>query len=330
MTNPNASYGDILSTTLQLLEDEIVDNVSNNNALLYELKSRDQIKPFDGGPKIVQPLEYAENVTYTRYSGYEPIDITPSTTFTAAEYQIKQIALTVSMSGLEMIQNSGKSQMKDLMEARIKNCKHTFENNFETDLFSDGTGTGGKQIGGLQLLLADVEGSGTVGGISRTSYSWWRHYVYQALTDGGAVASSSNIQIYMRRVLNSIFAGTDKPSVILSDGAYYNLFWESLVAIQRITQDGGNNKMAKAGFQSLLFETIPVVNCSGLGAACPANHMYFINGNYLYLRPFKGRNFTQLDPTRHSINQDAEVRIMAWAGNLTGSNFRKQGLLINT
>lgn len=327
MAYPNASYGDILSTTIQLLQDDIVDQISNNNALLFELKGRDQIKPFDGGPKIVQPLEYAENGTYQRYQGYETLDITPSQVFTAAEYNIKQIAISVSMSGLEMIQNSGKSQMKDLMEARLKNARHTLDNNFETDLWSDGTGSGGKQVGGMQLLIPDDPTTGTVGGISRASYSWWQPYHYHGAADGGAAVSSVNISTYMKRVLNGVFVGKERPTVIMADGTYYTYYWESLAAIQRFQSDQKNN-MASGGFDSVLFESIPVVNCGGLGGACPAAHMYFINGKYLYLRPFKGRQFTELNPTRHSVNQDAEVRLIAWAGNLTLSNGRKQGLLV--
>jgi hypothetical protein len=328
MATPNASYGDILSTTLQLLQGEIEDNISNNNAFFFELKDKGNIKTFDGGPKIVQPLEYAENQTVQWYSGYEQLDITPSPAFTAAEYEIKQLSISVSISGLEQIKNAGKSQMFDLMEARIKNAKHTYENEMERAVFAPGTGSGGKEIGGLQLLLADVEGSGTVGGISRSSYSWWQHYVYQALTDGGAVASVANIQTYMRRVWNQIFARTDKPTIILMDNNYYILFEESLTSIQRIQSD--SNKLAKAGFNAYMFNNCPVVNCGGLGGEIPANHAYFINGNYIYLRPFSGRQFTSLNPTRHSLNQDAEVRLQVWAGNMTGSNFRRQGLLINT
>lgn len=327
MAYPNASYGDILSTTIQMLQPEIEEQILNNNALTFELKSRDQVKPFDGGPKIVQPLEYAANGTVQWYQGYEQLDITPSQVFTAAEFLIKQLSGTVSLSGLEMIQNSGKSQMFDLMEQRIKNLRHTLENDFETACWGDGTGSSGKQITGIQAIIPDNPLSGTYGGISHATYTWWRSQYYRGVTDGGAAVASSNIQLYMRRVLNLLFTRQDKPTLITADGTYYNYLWESLVAIQRFVDE---NKLAKGGFQSISFEGIPVVNCGGLGTSSnhPSAHMYFMNGNYLYLRPFKGRQFVELNPTRHSISQDAEVRIVGWAGNLTCSNRRKQGVLI--
>lgn len=55
--------------------------------------------------------------------------------------------------------------MIDLLEARIGNAERTFRNNLSNDMYSDGTADGGKQIGGLQLLVSDVNNSGTVGGM---------------------------------------------------------------------------------------------------------------------------------------------------------------------
>ena len=66
----------------------------------------------------------------------------------------------------------------------------------------------------------------------------------------------------------------------------------------------------------------------GLGGACPANHMYLLNTDYIYLRPHKDRQLTQLNPERFAVNQDAVVRILGWAGNLTISNCRHQGVII--
>ena len=44
------------------------------------------------------------------------------------------------------------------------------------------------------------------------------------------------------------------------------------------------------------------------------------NTNYLFLRPHRDRNMVPLDPDRFSINQDAMIRLIGWAGNMTVSN----------
>jgi hypothetical protein len=70
-----------------------------------------------------------------------------------------------------------------------------------------------------------------------------------------------------------------------------------------------------------------VVADGAIGAACPANHMYFLNTDYIKYRPSSKRNMTPLDSVA-SINQDASVKLIVWAGNLTLSNAQLQGVLI--
>jgi hypothetical protein len=174
MASPNLS--EIVTTTLRNRSGKLADNVTSNNALLNRLNKKGNVKPVDGGRTIVQELDYQENGTFKRYSGYETLDISPSEVFSAAEFDWKQGAVSVSISGLEELQNSGSERVIDLLESRIKNAERTMANNVSNDLYSDGTASGGKQIGGLQHIIADAPSTGTVGGINRATYSFWRNY----------------------------------------------------------------------------------------------------------------------------------------------------------
>lgn len=320
MASPN--YSEIVSTTLFNQSSDIADSVTENNALLKRLKQRDRIKPFSGGYEIRQALEYAENSTYTRYSGYDTLNISPSDVFTAAAFQIKQASVAVSISGLEELQNSGEEQITDLLEGRINNAKRTMTNNLAADVYSDGTADGGKQVGGLQLLIADSPTSGTVGGINRATWTFWRNVSFDATTDGGAAATAANIQSYMNRVWLQLVRGTDRPDLIVADNAYYRLYWESLQAIQRIT----STDTGMAGFNALKYMDADVVFDGGYGGNAPTNHMYFVNSDYIHFRPHTNRNMVPLND-RFSVNQDAMVKVVAWAGNMTLSNAFLQGVL---
>src|ERR1700744_3401132 len=154
LVNPSASLTEIVTTTLRNRTGKLADNVTKNNALLYRLRAKGKVKPVTGGRTIVQELNYQENGTYKRYSGYEALNISPSDVFTGAEFNYAQSAVAVSISGLEMIQNSGEEAIIDLLESRIKNAEKTMANNTSTDCYSDGTADGGPQIGGLQALVA--------------------------------------------------------------------------------------------------------------------------------------------------------------------------------
>ena len=342
MASPNLS--EIVTTTLRNRTGRLADNVSRNNAILIRLSERGFIKEFSGGRTILQEVEYANNATYTRYSGYELVNISPSDVISSAEFAIRQSAVAISISGLEQLQNTGKNAIIDLLEARINNADKTLSNGLAYDMYSDGSLTG--QMGGLATLVSTSPGSGTVGGIDRLTYPFWRNQAYSASSDGGAAASSANIRSYMNTLASRLVRGRDAPDLALCDGNYYNMFLESMQAIQRINDPG--SAMTKAGFPNIAYfgtgKQMDVVldggyqgtttdgNTFGAGGAgavggAPSNRMYMLNSNYIHYRPHADRNCVPIGDDRMSVNQDSMVRLIGWAGNMTISNCFLQGVL---
>ena len=252
------------------------------------------------------------------------MNVSPSQTFTAAEYPIRQAAIAVSISGLEELQNSGEEAIIDLLESRLENAEDTFQNGLSLAMYGDGSLTG--SINGLSNLVAATPTSGVVGGIDRNTWPFWQNIAYSSVTNGGSPATSANIQHYMNSVYKQLVRGRDVPDLIVADGNYWQLYLESLQAIQRITTDGGAPDLAEIGFQSLKYMGSDVVLDGGFqgfagdpfqptyagGTAvggAPANTMYFLNTKYLHWRPHADRNIVALDPKRFSVNQDAMVSI---------------------
>lgn len=314
MASPNLD--EMATTTLRNRSGKLRDNVTENNALLTRLRSKGNLKKLSGGRTIVHELEYAENSTYLRYSGYDQLNISPSDVFTAAEFNWKQAAVAVSISGLEELKNSGKEAIINLLGSRIKNAEKTFKNQLSADIYSDGTAS--NQINGLEALVAESPSTGTVGGINRATYTWWRNY---SLDGSGATAST--IQAKMNDVYLNICRGADKPDLIVADNNLYKLYLESLQSIQRIASDD----VASAGFNSLKYMEADVVLDGGYNGSAPADSMYFLNTDYIHLCTHSKRDITVLNPDRFAVNQDAMVKILAWAGNLTIGNAFVQGKL---
>lgn len=323
LINPSAAMTEIVTTTLRNRTGKLADNVSKNNGLLKRLKQKGKVKPVNGGRTIVQEMEYAENGTFKRYSGYEMLNIAPSDVFTASEYNYAQAAVAISISGLEEIQNSGEEQIIDLLESRIGNAERTLVNNIALDCYSDGTADGGRQIGGLQLLISSAPTSGVIGGIDRSSWNFWRNQAFSGVNNGGAAVTAANIQSYMNRLFVQLVRGADQPDLIVADNNYYRLYLESLQAIQRIQ---GEDK-AMAGFNSLKYMNADVILDGGYGGGAPTNSMYFLNTDYIYFRPAAKRNFVPIGDDRYATNQDAMVKLIGFAGNLTMSNAFLQGVL---
>ena len=329
MAFANSSVSDIIATTIQSRSGELADNVTNNNPLLLKLKSKGNVRPFSGGNLILEEIMYNDSSTNntSSYSGFETLNISPNSPISAAQFSIAQYASAVTISGLEMLQNSGKEAIIDLLEGRIKVAEAQLSNRINLDLYGNGTGNGGKNLTGLAAAVADAPTSGTYGGINRATWTFWQNQAFSGVTNGGAAVSAANIQSYMTQLAIKLVRGTDKADLIVADNNYYNLYVNSLQAIQRVTDP----EMAGSGFASLKFygggTSADVVLGGGIGAQEPANHMYFLNTDYIFFRPHKDRNFVPIGGERQSVNQDAIVKLIGWAGNLTSSGAQFNGVL---
>ena len=332
MAFANSSISDIIATNIQSRTGELADNVTNNNALLRRLKDRGNVKTFSGGNVILQEIMYNDSTTNNTnsYSGYEVLNVSQNSPISSAQFSITQYAAAVSISGLEMIQNSGKEAIIDLLDGRMMVAEAQLANRIGGDIYLDGTGNSGKNITGLGAAVPDAPSTGTYGGINRANYSFWRSQKYSGVTDGGSAVSASNIQSYMDSLAVQLIRGTDKPDLIVADSNYYRLYLQSMQSIQRVT-DGGNSTQG-AGFASLKYfgagMASDVVLDGGIGSAATANHMWFLNTKYLMFRPHVDRNFVPIGGERQAVNQDAIVKLIGWAGNLTSSGPQFCGVLI--
>ena len=342
MAFPNLS--EIVTTTLRNRTGILQDNISRNNALLTRMNKKGRIKTFSGGRTIVQEINFANNTTFVWYSGYQTLNINPSQVFSAAEFPIRQAALAVSISGLEELQNSGEEAIIDLLEGRVENAEQTFMNGLSQGIYGDGSVTG--SINGLQLLVAASPTSGTVGGIDRSQWPFWRNRVFDASSDGGGAVNAANIMQYMDSLWVQLARGRDYPDLIVADNNMYRFYLQAMQAIQRISIDGSAPDLAESGFMSLKYlnsdvvldggfqgqsdDPLPFQTSSSTDAlgGVPTGYMYFLNTNYIHFRPHSQRNMVPLDPDRFSVNQDAMVRILGWAGNMTISNAFLQGVIV--
>ncbi len=320
MSNPD--FDDVLTSTIASRSGQLADNMTNNNALLRRLKSKGKIRPISGGSKIVEELEYGEG-DLTWYSGYDTIEYTPKQLFTAAEYSLKLCAVPVAISGEDLLKNSGKERIVDLFEKRVENAIKTIGNKMSAAIYSDGTGSSGKEIGGLALLVADTPTTGTVGGINRATAGneFWRNKSTQ-MTEA---LSTDNIHAAMDKMYMSLCRGTDKPDLIICNNDIYGIYEATLLPQQRYS----DNKLADAGFTSIKFKGADLICDGGQNGHCPNDKIYFLNTDYLYLRPHKDRDMKVIGGERMAVNQDALYKIIGWAGNMTMSNASLQGVLIN-
>ena len=307
MSNPN--FDALLSTTLANYRDQLTDNIFTARPLTYFLQDKGRIRMLNGGTKIVEPLIYAESSTVASYSGYDSIALTSQGGITAAEYDWKQYAASIAISGIEEAKNNGEQEIINLLEAKIMQAEESMREGFNRMFYADGTGNSGKDWNGLGNI---VEASGTVGGINRATSGneYWRSYEENTAT---ALTLAQLATGY-----NSVSVGNDHPDMVLTTQTLFEKYEALLQPQLRYT----DTKTADAGFQNLLFKAAPVV----YDEHCTAGVVYFLNSKYLTLVGHSSKWFAQTAFVRPE-DLDARYALIMCYGNLTCRNAAKQGKL---
>jgi hypothetical protein len=320
MAFPNVS--DIIATTIESRSGEIADNVTLNNALLRRLEKRGNTRTFSGGSVIFEELSFAANGNAGFYSGYDLLPVAAQDVLSAAQFAIKQAACPVVISGLEMLQNAGKERIIDLIDGRMDVAEASMANLLAGGIYSDGTGFGGKQVVGLLAAVPVTPTTGVYGSIDRSVWAFWRN---QATATGGGITAATIQQSWNTQWAKQV-RGMDRPDLILVDNLAWAMYMQSLQAIQRIT----DTQTGDLGFPTIKYMDADVVLDGGIGGFCPSSVAYFLNTKYIFWRPHAQRNMVPLSPSkRYAVNQDAEVQIIGWAGNLTTSGAQFQGIWSN-
>jgi len=305
----NANFDAILSTTLANYRSQLTDNVFTARPLTYFLMDKGRIRMLNGGTKIVEPLIYGTNSTVGSYSGYDSLSLTPQAGLSAAEYDWKQYAASISISGIEEAKNNGEQEIINLLEAKIMQAEESMRESFNQMFFADGTGNGGKDWNGLGNL---VEASGTVGGINRATVGneFWQSY--EENTSAALTLSQ------MATAYNTVSVGNDHPDMLLTTQTLFEKYEALLQPNLRYT----DTKTADAGFQNLLFKAAPVV----YDTHCTAGTFFFLNSKYLTLVGHSSKWFAQTEFVKPE-DVDARYALIMCYGNFTVRNAKKQGKL---
>jgi hypothetical protein len=320
MANPGISQ--LISTTLESQIPNIIDNITNGNVLLTKLKEKGNLIKNSGGNSIRETMNYASNGTVQFQGEYDTFDTTPADVITSADFSHKILTGTTTMTGLEMKQNAGKEQIINLLDGKFKALRASLANQMGSSVYADGTGSGGQEIGGLQLLVADDPTTGTVGGIDRSTSggTFFRNQLWDASVESVTLSATT-----IASAMNALFMrcqaqGNEAPDLIMADAVYFGYYEDSLQTIQRVN----NPDLGKLGFNTIKYKNADVAYDS----ACPASHMYFLNTNHIFLK-YIGKEMFEIGETVRPVNQDVYITPLIFTGNMTITNARVHGVIIN-
>jgi len=309
----NTSFDEILTTTLKNYVPRLTDNIFSARPLFYALTNGQTIRRIGGGAKIVVPVLGKTNATAASYAGTGTISTSASDGMTAAEFDWKQYAVTVTISGIEEAKNNGEEQIIDLLEGKIFQAQESVIQNMNSMLFGAASGT---DWNGIQDVVGD---SNTFGGIDSSDgdNAWWR----STINDHAEANLSLNA---MGSLYNSISEGNDQPTIIITSQLGYEAYEALLTNNVRYT----DTDMANSGFQNLMFKGAPVVFDDDIpdGTTAGSGRMYMLNTKYIQLVAHSDVWFKPT-PFVRPTNQDAVFSQILCYGQLTASNRKRQGLL---
>lgn len=318
MANPNDGQT-IAASWNALVTAKPEDNIFADYWILNRLKNGEAFKSVDGGDVVTGSLEYAQNGTVTWYSDTETISTSRQDTFDRFEFTWKEAAGTVVQSELENAINQGSAQKFDLLDAKMRNLKRSLDDLMNAGLHSDGSGTSGKQMLGLQALVSATPTTGTVGAINRANFSFWRN---QQASGAKTTSAFDNLRATMRSVYNLCSNGIagDHPTFGVTTRTVFEGFEGLLLANERFTSkddpDGGfKNEQVKFKGMSLAYDD----DC--LSGAC-----YFLNPAYLKLAYAKG-HWYKGSPAVEPSNQTIQVFKVHTISALITSNARMLGVV---
>ncbi len=307
-----ANVGTLLTTTMENRDiKDVQDAVFSKQVLLDYLQKKNKVSR-NGGASIIVPIRQNANSTAQFYDGYQTINTQPQDNETAAQFQWKQAAASVSISGKESrIQNNGKYAVIDLVKQKIKDAEDSLRNAITVGLFAASPAT--TDIGSL---VTSIDATSQIGDINSTTYSFWQSV---NTTSGSFAAQGLSDMRTLWNTLEQRSMDTPTPTdLILTTSSIYNFYESSLQAQQRFT----TSNEANGSFESLKFRSAPVV----YDAQATSGVMYFLNSDCMELDINTNTDFIMTEWVKPS-NQDARVAQFLVGLELVIKNRRKLGKL---
>jgi hypothetical protein len=262
------------------------------------------------------------NTTVKSYSGYDLFDTTPQGGIGDAIYTMKQIAGSVVIDRFSKRTNAGRSQIINLVSAKMKQLELSFQDALSTMNFADGTGNSNKDVDGLGLLVsATPTASSTVGGFDQANFAWWQNYQDTATY---TTAAWDALIADIGKAYNTVSKKKDHPDLAITTQEVYQAVEALLVKTMNYNTDalGSGLRDANLGFENIKYRGMVIT----FDEDCPSRYLYLLNTKYLHLNVDRETDFITLE-TQRPINQDATVTPILWYGNMTISNRKRQGVL---
>lgn len=323
--NSDRNYGQILTASVARRSTEVQNIVYNSTPLTAILKDMNKIKQKRaGGPELRVPIMF-DKLQAQWFTGYDKLEITPKELLNSAVYNWSRCVGMFSLTGTELLYNSGEEEAIDLMETYIDAAEQSVKEAFEEGMIGDGTADGGRQMIGFGGAIPIVPNTGTYGGIDRATVAEWRTSTFD-IPDGDVSGYTSWDSTTARAIIEKITLqrsrGGRYPDLIIADSNAYAAISAAFVAHQRLASE----RLARLGFTGMTIITpagpVDVVAAGGVGNVMTADTFFGIDTKGASIYTFPGQEMVPFHPGdgMRPINQDAVAQGIVWTGQFVLEN----------
>jgi hypothetical protein len=227
----------IISTTLQLLRDKLVDNSYLAHPLIRSIEEHGNLVKVAGGQRIDQPVIFGETTSITELStGWEAVNMAVRDPFHTATFDWANFTQPIIINAVEKAANKGDLAVVSILESKMKNVMLSLKKEVSKQIIRgdssvlgsletlNGMGTAASAVdttGWFQSAAFGLQATNTVGGLSKGTFAAqnWQNQVFNS---SGTLALSHLDELMIQcQIFNPSGAF---PDILLMSPSCYSAF----------------------------------------------------------------------------------------------------------
>jgi|TARA_R100000084_G_scaffold94258_1_gene48031 hypothetical protein len=309
----------VISTTLQLLRDKLVDNSFLSHPLFRAIEGAGNLIKVSGGLRVEQPVIFGEHSSITQLSsGFEPVSMAVTDPFQSAKFEFSNFTQPIILNAVEKAANKGDLAVVNILESKMRNVmlglkkevsKQVIRGN-STVLTSFQTLNGmtaAPSTGWLEGIATGTQ-QNVVGGLSKVTYraqNWFNNF-----KDSGGTLSLSHLdELFIQCQIRNPSGAF--PDILLMSPNCFAAFQALQQSFVRYTSDSDRKSLDSDMVGSWRGARIYVEPNLGFTAAAPAKPVsaYALSSDQfqLYADTDGFFNVSEMQPVPGTATEAAQV-----------------------
>jgi hypothetical protein len=317
----------VLTTTLQLLRDKLVDNSFLAHPLIRAIEEAGNLVQVSGGARVDQPVIFGDHSSITELSnGFEPVSMAVTDPFHTAKFEYSNFTQPIILSAVEKAANKGDLAVVNILESKMRNvmlslkkevCKQIIvgdSSRITTLQTLNGNGTTALAASSTGWLegVAQASQANSVGGLSKTTYqaqNW-----YNQFTDAGGTLALADIdEMFINTQLYNP-SGTTPDIMLMSPQCYaaFLALMDNRIQYINVTDREGLNAQMVATYRGARIYVDPNLGFtanagSGMGAKAVSAYLLSSDQFQLYVDTDGFFNVSDMMPVPGTATEAAMV-----------------------